>query len=264
MKRVFTFQRGSTPLLVSIPHAGVIVPPSINNRLTQAARHLPDTDWFVDRLYHWVIEKGGGLLVANYSRYVIDLNRPRDNADLYAGAGTGLLPTETFAGKPIYQPGEQPDEGEIQKQIQQYWMPYHAQLRTELQALKQRFGHAVLLDAHSILGEIPMLFAGKLPDLNLGSYRGASADAGLISASMTVLGADPGYSLILDGRFQGGYITRNYGHPHLGIHALQLEIAQAAYMYEQPPAYNAGRSGRLLPVLQGLIDTLIEWSPADG
>jgi len=263
MKPVFSFQRGATPLLVSIPHAGLTVPQQISDRLTAEARNLPDTDWFVDRVYRWVVEKGGGLLVANYSRYVVDLNRPPDNATLYAGPGTGLVPKQTFNGEPLYQFGMQPDGDEVHERLQRFWMPYHERLSTELQALKRQFGHAVLLDAHSILSEVPRLFDGKLPDLNLGSHRGVSANPGLVSQCMAALGVNAGFSLVLDGRFQGGYITRNYGCPQNGIHALQLEIAQAAYMCEQPPTYDAEQAGQLLPVLQGLIDTLIQWSPAD-
>lgn len=263
MKPLFSFKRGATPLLVSIPHAGLFVPQSIRDRLTSRARHLPDTDWFVDRVYQWVVQKGGGLLVANYSRYVIDLNRPPDDGALYTGPGTGLLPEQTFSGKPLYQSGMQPGEDEAPRRLRRFWMPYHELLSAELQVLKQRFGHAVLLDAHSISSKVPMLFDGRLPDLNLGSYGGASADSGLVAESMAALGVEPSFSLVLNGRFQGGYITRNYGCPHHGIHALQLEMAQSAYMCEQPPAYDEARAGRLLPVLQGLIDTLIKWSPAD-
>jgi len=263
MKPVFSFQRGTTPLLVSIPHSGIFVPQAISDRLAPRARPLPDTDWFVDRLYQWVVAIGGGLLVANYSRYVVDLNRAPDDAALYAGPGTGLLPEQTFSGMPLYQPGKEPDEEEVARRLQRYWRPYHDQLRLELQALKQRFGHAILLDAHSILSEVPRLFDGRLPDLNLGSYLGASAASGLISGSMAALGTHPGFSLVLDGRFKGGYITRNYGRPRTGIHALQLETAQSAYMCERPPAYDEKRAGQLLPVLQGLVDTLIKWSPAN-
>ncbi len=268
MKPVFSFQRGTSPLLVSIPHSGLFVPQLVSDQLTSRARQLPDTDWFVDRLYQWVVAKGGGLLVANYSRYVIDLNRPPDNAALYAGPGTGLLPEQAFDGMPLYQPGMQPDEDEVIQRLQRYWKPYHEQLRMELQVLKQRFGHAILLDAHSIFREVPTLFDGRLPDLNLGSYRGASADSGLVSESMAALGANPEFSLVLDGRFQGGYITRNYGCPHNGIHALQLEMAQSVYMCEQQHphdegAYDEDRAGRLLPVLQGLVDVLIKWSPVN-
>jgi len=263
MKPVFSFQRGATPLLVSIPHAGLSIPRPIRECLTSEALHLPDTDWFVDRVYRWVAGKGGALLVANYSRYVIDLNRPADNAALYAGPGTGLLPKQTFNGKPLYLPGMEPDDDEVRERLQRFWAPYHQRLHAELQALKQQFGHAILLDAHSILSEVPLLFDGTLPDLNLGSYRGASASPDLVSKCMVALGVDTRFSLVLDGRFQGGYITRNYGRPHGGIHSLQLEIAQSAYMHEQPPDYDEERASQLIPVLQGLIDTLIKWSPAD-
>lgn len=262
MKPSYSFKRGTTPLLVSIPHAGVLVPRSINDRLTSKARHVPDTDWFVDRVYQWVVEQGGGLLIANYSRYVVDLNRPPDDAALYENVGTGLLPEQTFDGKALYRRGLQPDRKEAQERLRQYWKPYHEKLSTELKALKYRFGHAVLLDAHSILSKVPGLFDGTLPDLNLGSFQGASADPGLVSACMAVLGADPHFSLVLDGRFKGGYITRNYGSPGNGIHALQLEMAQSTYMVEEPPAYNEKRAEKLMPVLQNFVDTLIKWTPA--
>jgi len=264
MKPVFSFQRGATPLLVSIPHAGTFIPSSLQRRLTPRALLLPDTDWFVDRLYQWVAERGAGLLVANYSRYVIDLNRPADNAALYTGAGTGLLPQLTFNGERLYQPSQQPADDEAQKRLKQVWMPYHARLGKELQALKLRFGHAVLLDAHSILNVVPLLFDGVLPDLNLGSFRGASAAAGLVSESLAALAIDPAFSLVLDGRFQGGYITRNYGRPRAGIHGLQLELAQSTYMCQATTVYDKRRADKLLPVLKGLIDTLIHWSPQHG
>jgi N-formylglutamate amidohydrolase len=268
MKSVFSFQRGDTPLLVSVPHSGILVPPSIGERWTPLARELPDTDWFVDRLYHWVADKGASLLVANYSRYVIDLNRPPDNAALYSGSGTGLLPEQTFSGKALYKPGMGPVDSETDDRLGQFWMPYHQQMHMELHRLKQRYGYAILLDAHSILSEVPLLFEGALADLNLGSFAGASANPDLITAGMTALGKGLGFTLVLDGRFRGGYITRHYGDPLNGIHALQLEISQSAYMAEQQldldkRFYDENLARDLLPVLHGLVDTLTGWSPPD-
>jgi len=263
MKPVFSFQRGTTPLLISIPHAGVFVPEAISDRLTTRARQLPDTDWYVDRLYQWVTKRGGGLLIANYSRYVIDLNRPPDDAPLYTAGGSNLLPERAFDGGSLYKSGMRPDEDEARERLQRYWQPYHDKLATELDEIRHQFGHAVLLDAHSILSRVPALFEGTLPDLNLGSFQGASANQGLVTASMAALEIDPHYSTVLDGRFQGGYITRNYGSPDNAVHALQLEMAQSIYMNE-PHAYDDRRALRLLPVLQGLVDTLIRWTPADG
>jgi len=264
MKPVFTFKRGSTPLIVSIPHAGTLLPGSVNDRLTPRARRLPDTDWYVDQLFQWVVEKGGSLLIANYSRYVVDLNRPPDDAPLYAGAGSTLLPEQAFDGISLYKKGMQPDKDEKQERLQQFWKPYHEKLGAELTALKHRFGHAVVLDAHSILSRVPSLFDGRLPDLNLGSYRGASADPGLISASVAALKEATNFSVILDGRFQGGYITRNYGCPDSAIHALQLEMAQSTYMSEETPCFDSKRAAGLSKVLQNLVDTLIRWAPVDA
>jgi len=262
MKPVFSFKRGETPLLVSVPHSGVNLPAAMRDRLTPEARQVPDTDWFVDRLYGWATGLGAGLLVANYSRYVIDLNRPPDNAALYAASGTGLLPEQTFGGASLYIAGSEPDKAEAKQRLNEYWKPYHEKLAAELQQLKQRFGFAILLDAHSIRNEVPMLFEGRLPDLNLGSYRGVSADPRLIAASVAALNIDPVYSAVLDGRFQGGYITRHYGQPGNDIHALQLEMAQSVYMQEKPPVYDPALAAKIQSVLRGFIAQLLQWSPA--
>jgi len=262
MKSVFSFQPGDNPLLLSFPHSGTYVPDEILSRLTPQACKLQDTDWYVDRLYDWASDLGAGMLRANYSRFVIDLNRPPDNAALYAGHGTGLLPTQCFDGSAVYQEYMQPDEQEETLRLRRYWQPYHEQLRSSLDAIKQRFGFAILLDAHSIRTEVPLLFDGKLPDLNLGSFCGASADPGLISASFASLGGNSGYSSVLDGRFQGGYITRHYGRPEENIHALQLEMAQRIYMSEQPPVYAPELAKQVSVVLRDLVNTLIQWSPS--
>jgi len=264
MKSVYTFQPGKTPLLLSVPHAGTAIPPDIDQRLSSDARKCPDTDWYVGELYDWVTEFGVGTLVANYSRYVIDLNRPPDDAALYSGSGTGLVPEFSFAGESLYLTSEAISPDETEQRRLQYWQPYHDRLQSELRAIKQKHGFAILLDAHSIRSEVPLLFDGTLPDLNLGSHRGASADTSLISASMSALSIDPAYSLVLDGRFQGGYITRHYGQPDRGIHALQLEMAQSAYMCEQQAAFDVARSTDIQAVLRGLIRSLLKWVPADA
>lgn len=261
MKSVFTFYRGHSPVIVSVPHAGTRLPGELGERFTSAARCLPDTDWFVDRLYRWATKMGAGLITANYSRYVIDLNRPPDDAALYSRAGTGLLPQQTFAGQPIYKPSLSPDKIEFTRRQKKYWRPYHDQLLTELDVIRQCFGHAIVLDAHSIRSEVPLLFEGRLPDLNLGSFRGASADPSMIRTAMSALSASNDFSSVLDGRFQGGYITRHYGRPDKGIHALQLEMAQSVYMNEQTTEFDSMGAKKVLPVLQNLIDSLMHWSP---
>ena len=254
---------GNSPLLISIPHAGTVLPDRIRERLLPAALPLPDTDWFVDQLYGWAPAAGAGVLTSVQSRFVIDLNRPPDDAPLYSSETTGLIPLTTFAGESVYHEEDVPDRAECRLRVRRYWQPYHDSLEAELNRLRERYGYAVLLDAHSIAGEVPRLFPGQLPDLNLGSNGGVSASADLIQKAWAVL-ENSDYSSVLDGRFRGGYITRHYGNPSSKLHALQLEISQRNYMQESPPVYKEQLAQGLQSVLKELVDTLIHWTPDEN
>src|SRR5690606_10658980 len=123
----------------------------------------------------------------------------------------------------------------IAYRLEHYWKPYHHQLRRALQGLRERHGKAVLIDAHSIRSQVPRFFEGRLPDFNFGTARGLSADRLLAADMFAVLEEARGYRAVRDARFTGGYITRHYGQPADGIHAVQLELAQITYMEERPP-----------------------------
>lgn len=262
MSDTFKFTRGRSPVLVSIPHAGTLLPLGMAARLSPAAASLPDTDWFVDRLYDMVGDLGAGLIVARYSRYVIDLNRPPDDAALYRQETPGLVPVRTFSGQPVYR-GARPDEDEAGQLIQRYWQPYHQAIGGELQRLRNEHGFAVLFDAHSIRSHVPDLFEGRLPDLNLGTNDGRSTSPALVSLVAERLGRESRYSHVIDGRFKGGYITRQYGRPNENLHALQLEMSQAVYMQEDPPEYNHAMAGPVKEMLEELLAGIAEWRP-DG
>jgi N-formylglutamate amidohydrolase len=251
-------------LLVSVPHAGTELPRDLLERFSPAARALPDTDWWVDRIWRGVRELGAGMLVARYSRYVVDLNRPPDDTPLYDSASTGLVPRETFDGEAIYLDGAFPDQAESAARVERYWRPYHETLAGELQRLRDLHGHVILLDAHSIRSVVPRLFEGRLADLNLGSHGGASAAPGLVRAAFGQLQDWRGFSRVLDGRFRGGYITRHYGDPANGIHALQMEMAQSVYMQEVPPRRRPDRLESIQRLANGLMKTLLAWKPSDG
>ncbi len=269
---VFEFEPGDSPLLISVPHSGTAVSEGMEDRMTEDGKALVDTDWHVHRLYEFSAQFGAGLLRARYSRYVVDLNRPPDDTPLYSGPGTGLVPVETFSGRPLYRPGQEPDEAEKARRTEQFWQPYHQRIADELDRIQARFGHAVLLDAHSIAARVPRLFEGRLPDLNLGTNGGASCHerlAGQAEAALT--GSDaPGpdatdsgdFSYVRDGRFRGGFITRNFGRPDRGQHALQLELAQECYMDEtRPQEYDPARARALVERLRRLVAALIAWRP---
>lgn len=256
----FEFRAGRIPLLVSMPHTGTYIPEAIGARLTPAALALPDTDWHLERLYDFLEGLGASVLVATHSRYVVDLNRGPDNANLYPGQDTtGIVPVDTFRKEPLYEYGV-PDEAEVAERIETYWKPYHAQLHSELSRIKEKFGYGLLWDAHSIFSVLPRFFPGKLADLNLGTADGCSCAPEIGEALHARV---RGFSCVLNGRFKGGYITRSYGRPAENIHAVQLELSEATYMEEAPPyAFREDLAARLRPVLRTLLETFVRFAPA--
>jgi N-formylglutamate deformylase len=250
---LFRFRAGTAPLIVSMPHTGTHIPEWLAPRLSAAARALPDTDWHLERLYDFLGELGASVLVATHSRYVVDLNRPPDNANLYPGQDTtGVVPLDTFHREALYLPGFPPSDEEVRQRIETYWQPYHQRLQQALAETKAKHGYALLWDAHSIFSELPRFFNGKLTDLNLGTADGKSCAPGTGEA---LAKAVEGYSVVLNGRFKGGYITRRYGDPANGVHAVQLELSEATYMDERPPY---GLREKLARQLRPQLRTLLE------
>jgi N-formylglutamate deformylase len=258
MLKPYEFTRGRSPLLVSIPHAGTELTPEVEAGLSEVGRLLPDTDWHVPRLYGFLGELGANVLLGRYSRYVVDLNRPADDKPLYVTASTGLFPEVSFDGTPLF---DRPPSAEHRAEcLEQVWQPYHDRLADELQRLRDTFGYALLFDAHSIRSEIPRLFEGRLPELNLGTNAGRSCDPGLTERLAAVCAAAAGYSHVVNGRFKGGHITRHYGRLGAQVHAVQLELTQRCYMNEAPPYdYRPDLAARFQEVLRPLVETLIAW-----
>lgn len=257
MSDVFEFSQGESPLLISVPHDGRQIPAEQRARMTAAGLAIPDTDWHVAALYDFARELGASTLVAQYSRYVVDLNRPPDDGSLYEGqVATGLCPQYTFAGDPLYSDDAPITAEEAEHRIERYWCPYHERLTQALDELRACHGCALLWDAHSIPSRVPRLFDGELPVLNLGNFDHRSCDAAIAGELHRLASASP-YSAVLNGRFKGGYITRHYGDPANGIQAVQLELAQRAYMDEATLDIDAGLADRLRDTLRGLLGAYI-------
>jgi len=254
------FHQGSVPLLISIPHAGTQVTPAVRAGLVDQAQGLCDTDWHIPRLYDFAVAMGASVVAGQYSRFVIDLNRPSDDKPLYAGATTGLYPACLFDGTPLYRDGATPDAQERGTYLQQIWQPYHDALAAELARLRETFGYALLWEAHSIRSQLPMLFEGALPDLNLANFNGASCHPELAERLVGLCEQAQGFSHSFNGRFKGGYITRTYGQPQGDIHAVQLELAQRTYMDEFAPfAYREAGAEKTQTVLKPLLQTMLAW-----
>jgi len=256
---VFRYSQGERALLMSVPHLGTEIVADIAARLKPRAIASPDTDFHLDRLYDFASVLRVSRLEARYSRYVIDLNRPPNDGDLYPGAdSTGLVPVDTFAGEALYRDAL-PDSGEIEVRLATYWQPYHTALADELTRLRAEFGTVVLFDCHSIRSRVPRFFDGQLPDFNLGTANGTSCAPELRALLRSTLDV-PDFTLTVDGRFKGGYITRHYGAPGDGVHAFQLELSQATYMHEDASnAFDEARAEQVRPCLRRMLEAALQW-----
>jgi N-formylglutamate amidohydrolase len=258
MSAVYDFTKGKSPLLISIPHDGREIPPDIASRMSDAGRAIPDTDWHVIRLYEFATELGASIISARVSRYVVDLNRPANDEVLYPGQlSTGLCPEASFAGKPLYVDARGPDDQEKRSRIGSYWRPYHDRLDSELERIRSRYGYALLWDAHSIPGTVPLLFDGSLPDLNIGT-NGRRSCAGEIESAVSAVAESSPYSNVLNGRFKGGHITSFYGKPDEDVHAMQLELAQRCYMDEKSLRYADTLAGRLEDTIRAMLIAFLD------
>jgi formiminoglutamase len=231
--------RGEAPLLVSIPHTGTDIPPDIEASLVSPWLARKDTDWWIERLYDFAGALGATVVRTKLSRTVIDVNRDPSGASLYPGqATTELCPTTTFDGEPLYRPGREPDAAEIARRRDLYFEPYHAALCAEIERLRRRHQRIVLYDCHSIRSRVPRLFEGELPHMNIGTNSGVSCDPAL-QRGIEDICAGSTFSWVANGRFKGGWITRRYGRPADGVHAVQMELACRSYM-EEPPIVSEG------------------------
>lgn len=258
MSDIFEYRQGDGPVLISFPHDGADFPAPVKRKLNVVGLKNTDCDWYIYDLYNRILEREISFIRPRYSRYVIDLNRSPAGESLYPGKmETGLCPLMTFDGAPIYLPGREPDAQEIRRRIKAYWQPYHDRLQSGIKRIRDRHGYAILWEAHSIRGEAPELFDGILPDLNFGTADGHSCKQTIVTPLVEYANSDSDYSVTLNGRFKGGYITRHYGHPQEGIHAIQLEINQNNYLVnaEQPEIHQekARQLSRLLQALLGLL-----------
>jgi N-formylglutamate deformylase len=256
----FQLHRGSVPLLVSMPHIGTEIPADLKDGYVARAHDVEDTDWHLAQLYAFAGEMGASLLQPRYSRYVIDLNRPPDDTPMYPGASnTELCPTRFFNGESLYAEDAAPGKDEQHWRRTEYWQPYHDALAGEIERLRQEHGFVLLWDAHSIRSEIPWLFEGLLPDLNIGTGGGTSADPGITAAVAAVAAKQTNVTHAVNGRFKGGYITRHYGNPAGNVHAVQLEMTQKLYMREAPPYdYLPEVADRIQPVLRDMVGAALQ------
>jgi formiminoglutamase len=264
-----TVRRGNAPLLVSLPHTGTDIPPEIEAGLASPWLARKDADWWIERLYDFAADLDATIVHTAISRTVIDVNRDPSGASLYPGqATTELCPTTTFDGEPLYRPGAEPNELDVASRRSTYFAPYHQALAEELRRLRAGHPRVVLYDCHSIRSVVPRLFEGTLPNFNIGTNGGTSCDPAVQRIAEEVCGATE-FSVVSNGRFKGGWITRRYGAPADGVHAIQMELACRGYMDEPlgpvtpetwPTPYDPSTAAPMRAVLTRLLEALAAWA----
>ncbi|MEM9014303.1 MAG: N-formylglutamate deformylase [Pseudomonadota bacterium] len=253
--------RGEGPVILAQPHSGTGMPDNIAARLNTRGRELIDTDWHIDRLYDGLLETAT-VVRARFHRYVIDANRDPSGESLYPGQNTtGLIPRVTFRNEPIWR--DPPDAEDVNKRRLSYHSAYHDALQKEVDRIRAGWGLAVVYDCHSITSRLPFLFEGRLPVLNVGDNSGSTCSAALTAAVMQVC-ENSHYSHVLNGRFRGGWTTRHYGRPDQRVHAIQMEIAQSAYLKEEatPFDYCTQKAEKLRRTLKTILRRIEEWAHA--
>jgi N-formylglutamate deformylase len=256
--------RGSSPIVLALPHTGTFVPREITQSLNENGLKLADTDWHIDRLYADLLPELT-TVTANFHRYVIDANRDPMGKSLYPGQNTTtLVPLTDFDGIDIWNTA--PTSVEIDQRRAACHTPYHADLAGELERVRDLHGVAILYDCHSIRSEIPYLFDGILPDFNIGTNLGATCAPEIEHATAAICTAAQGYTSTINGRFKGGWTTRHYGQPHNGIHAIQMELAQSTYLSDEvaPWIFDLEKAAHLRVHLTSILTALAHLAPSLG
>lgn len=255
---VFELSQGTSPVILAFPHTGTEVPAGIWDRLNENGRILADTDWHIDRLYAGLLPDATTVR-ATFHRYVIDANRDPAGVSLYPGQNTtGLVPETDFDGTPIWKDGKGPTEADTADRLAHFHAPYHAAIAAEIERVKAIHGVAILYDCHSIRSHIPFLFEGLLPDFNIGTDMGRTCDKAIETATSEACAKAEGYTSILNGRFKGGWTTRHYGKPETGVHAIQMELAQASHLTSEVPpfAYDEAKAATLRVHLKDILQRI--------
>ena len=260
---------GDAPLIVSFPHTGTEIPPEIESNLVSPWLGRKDADHWVDVLYDFAHSMGATTVRTALSRTVVDVNRDPSGASLYPGqTTTALCPLETFDGEPLYRSGGQPNEADIERRKRAYFVPYHEQLVAQAARLRAKHPRVVVYDAHSIRSRVRRLFEGELPQFNIGTNGGASCDGALTVRVEKICKASE-FSSVTNGRFRGGWITRHYGKPDNGIHALQMELAMRGYLHEPkgrlnehnwPAPLDDAHAARLRVALRDILDACLTFA----
>ena len=234
------------PIVLNSPHSGRVYPRYLmeNSRLDQLAIRRSE-DHYVDELFHAGVVLGAPMLAANFPRAYVDVNRepyeldPRmfigtlppfaNTASIRVAGGLGTVPRIVAENMEIYRQKLPVDEALTR--VEQIYKPYHTALRRLIARTHTAFGRCILVDCHSMPGNIRLSGSGIRPDFIIGDRYGTSASSELSRLALRLL-EDMGFVAVRNKPYAGGFITEHYGRPGRGLHALQIEINRSLYIDE--------------------------------
>jgi N-formylglutamate amidohydrolase len=268
-----------TPLVFSSPHSGREYPADFlaASKLDALAIRRSE-DSFVDELFAQAPHLGAPLLKALFPRAFVDPNREPYELDpsMFTGplpgfvnrrsprvaAGLGTIARVVANGSEIY--SCKLDFDEAHARIERCYRPYHDALEDLITQTRTMFGTCILIDCHSMpsIGGPMENDAGRRRQIDfiLGDVHGRSCARPLtMLVEETLRGM--GYSVVRNTPYSGGFITRNYGRPERGVHALQIETNRALYMNETTFERTDGLA-EVARHMSELVERLVELEPA--
>jgi len=259
------------PVLIAVPHAGRLYPPALVERMRNPAfAALRLEDRYVDRLARGVAAAtGAALLIAQAPRAMIDLNRATDDVDWdmfveaegrvsetppgpgrRALSGLGLIPRRLPGIGEVWKRRHEP--AELDARIAGVHEPYHAALAAQLEALRVRWGAALLLDLHSMP---PLALRGApSPEFVVGDRFGATCSGAVVATAFAWF-AENRRVAAHNRPYAGGYVLERHARPRRQVHALQLEIDRARYLDSRLAEPGAGFA-EMIDLLAGLVRRL--------
>lgn len=258
-------ERWTAPVIIASPHSGSIYPPAFRTRsLLTLAQLRRNEDMFVDRLIGLAVDAGAPLLSAHFPRCYVDVNRAPDDlpqawsdrpitVSVRAQAGIGVVPTHIGERTPIYR--RVPSKADAQARIATLYHPYHAALQELIDQCRERFGRALLIDCHSMPGFAPM--GSRRPDIVLGDRFGKACHPETLFRVRQIL-QDADFSVAVNYPYAGGYVTRHYGQPDIGVETIQIEVNRDLYLNPVTLAPKRGYdavAARMGRVIHAIIDS---------
>ena len=259
----------NSPLILSSPHSGNYYPDFFLNKIdVDIEIYRSIEDMFVNDLIQDLSNNDFTKHISKLSRAVIDLNRDKREVepDNFIGklgfdampsscvrSGIGLIPVNSPKGKLRYKRKYKVEE--LMFLINNFYEPWHKDLRKKIDHKLKKFDNVFLIDCHSMPSKDFInnkdLF---LPDFILGDCFGKTFDIKYVKYIEDFL-KEEGFSVVRNKFYSGGYITKSYFDISKNVRTLQIEIRRDLYMDEVNYKKNSNFE-KIRKVLTELISSL--------